>query len=212
MARVAHGHGIAAIMFGIIEILLGTVISICCFVVGEKVGNGMTTPYWAGMAYLVPGILGVVTGYTKNVGCMIAFMVVNIVALIILGSGAAVVLLYMSEVAEVLSAVSNHCITISNTCLCSYAGFGHSFSGTCAILDGMVVLLWAVVICCLLSAVVAFASSILGCASACCTPAEPIGFVMREQMPAGFQPENPGPGAAAFPPQYQPEISKNVVI
>ena len=49
-APIARGHGIGAIVIGVMEILFGLIIMICSFVVGGKIaGNSALSPYWAGI-------------------------------------------------------------------------------------------------------------------------------------------------------------------
>ncbi len=48
MARVTRGHAITAIIFGVIEVLMGIAIIVASFVAASKVSNALYSPYWAG--------------------------------------------------------------------------------------------------------------------------------------------------------------------
>ncbi len=48
MGRVTAGQGVTAIVFGVLEIIMGIVIIICSFVAATKIDNALYSPYWAG--------------------------------------------------------------------------------------------------------------------------------------------------------------------
>ena len=70
------------------EIVIGFIVTICSFALASKAKmSPAITPYWPGLIYLIPGILGVVTRCTKEDHVTIDKMVVNIIVLIVEGIG-----------------------------------------------------------------------------------------------------------------------------
>jgi len=180
MGRVTRGQGIAAIVFGIFEIIMGIVITIACFLIKEflKLFKGLLIAVFIILAaqYILPGILGIIAGAKKNIGCMIAFLVLNIIACVIQTVGIVIV--------TILTAGG-----------------------------------WTVFISSFLPVLITFGSSILGCVSVCCTPAEtndlnvqvnpyPVAVVGFPEPPQFQTPEYPGAvGGFPDPPPYEaPEV------
>lgn len=207
MGHVTRGHGIAAIIFGILEILFGTMIIIIGFVLAAKIDNPALTPYWAGFVYLLPGIIGVAAGAAKSNGCMIAFMVLNIIIFVLLGVGSILLFIGISLYSVMLTDI-NKCVSYGSTCTCTYEGTNYPFAASCeSIVTSLMPALWAVGICCLISALVTLAASILGCISSCCTTAPLTGnLVVQQQQQPGFPPVYLQQNA---PPQY---MDKNAAI
>ncbi|XP_065063805.1 uncharacterized protein LOC135690231 [Rhopilema esculentum] len=173
-APIARGHGIGAIVIGALEILFGLIIMICSFVVGGKIaGNASLSPYWAGIPYLIPGILGIVSGVTKNFCAMVAFMVLNIICFIIDGIAAILMFLIIGIWASIVSELTNNCsnrtILGKNWCYCSHNGAVYKYQvDSCSTIKTIVSLLWCIVVFAIFAAIVALAGSILGCIATCC--------------------------------------------
>eukprot|EP00112_Aurelia_sp_Birch-Aquarium-sp1_P014599 Seg3165.3 transcript_id=Seg3165.3/GoldUCD/mRNA.D3Y31 product="hypothetical protein" protein_id=Seg3165.3/GoldUCD/D3Y31 len=119
---------------------------------------------------------------------MIAYMVINIILFILVGVLSIVISIAAAAYSVVLSDVTNNCATIANECLCAYQGTSYRFGVSCDAVSTISTICWAVAVLNLLAGLLFLASSILGCASSCCTQPPPTGFVYQEQPPAQFQP------------------------
>jgi len=202
-APVKNSHGIAALVIGVLEILFGIIIMACSFAVGAKIsGQSSISPYWAGIPYLIPGILGIVSGITKNFCAMVAFMVLNIICFIIDGIAAILLFLVIGIWLAVVSELTKNC-TNSNflgkkQCTCTVDGKTSTYQvDDCDTLKSIVSLLWAIIIFAIIAALTSLAASILGCIATCCrsTPTQQTvivqqpGIIMQPQMqqqPPGY--------------------------
>eukprot|EP00112_Aurelia_sp_Birch-Aquarium-sp1_P014600 Seg3165.4 transcript_id=Seg3165.4/GoldUCD/mRNA.D3Y31 product="hypothetical protein" protein_id=Seg3165.4/GoldUCD/D3Y31 len=191
MAHVTRGQGICAIVFGVLKLLLGIAIIIIGLVLSKKIDNGVVSSYWGGFIYVVPGILGIIAGATKNNCCMIAYMVINIILFILVGIGCIVIFIAVGAYSTVISDVTNNCAASmynKNQCVCAYQGTSYTFGVSCDVISNLTSILWAVAVFYLLAGILLLASSILGCVSSCCTQPPPTGFMYQEQPPAQYQP------------------------
>ncbi|XP_065063878.1 uncharacterized protein LOC135690293 [Rhopilema esculentum] len=181
--EIQRGHSIGALVIGIMELLFGLIIVICSFVLGGKVNvSAALTPYWAGIPYVVPGILGIVVGATKNKCAMIAFMILNIICFIINGIASILIFVAIGVWAGVAAEVTSNCNYLYGHCVCRYNGQSYSYKvDSCDTLTGIVALLWAIVVFALIAAITTLAGSILGCISSCCSQNQTPGVVVIQQ-------------------------------
>jgi len=186
---VQRGHAIAALVLGIMELVFGLIIIICSFVLGGKVNAGTAlTPYWAGIPYAIPGILGIVVGATKNNCAMIAFMVLNIICFVINGVASILIFVAIGIWAGVASAVTSKCNYIGGHCICTYEGQSYSYKvDSCSTLTGVVALLWAIAIFALIAACTTLAGSIVGCIATCCANRNQPGVVVTQGHPPAYK-------------------------
>lgn len=215
MAHVTRGQGICAIVFGILKLLLGIAIIIIGFVAAAKIDNYLVSSYWAGFIFIVPGILGIIAGATKNNCCMISYMVINIILFILVGVGCIAIFILVAGYSTVLQDVTNNCYgTIANRCTCSYQGTSYTFAASCDVIANLKSILWAMAIFYLLAGILLLASSILGCASSCCTQAPPTGFIYQEQPPAQYHPSvviSSQQQMGQSPPAYAPPAKPGMI-
>lgn len=178
---VNKGHAIGALVIGALEILCALIIMICSFVVGGKMNAPASlTPYWAGIPYIVPGILGVVVGLTKNYCAMVAFMVLNIICFIIMGVSALFILLVLSIYAAVSK--GSNCTYSYGYCRCTTGGKHYLYKvSSCGTLSSILSLLYAIMIFAVFSAIASLAGSILACAATCCRGNQQPGTVIVQQ-------------------------------
>ena len=160
-------HAIAAIVFGGIESAIGVIVSITSFVMAGKARLSLSlTPYWAGLIFLIPGILGLVSGFTKNRCCMIAFMVLNIICFLV-ESIAAILLGLVFTFWKLASNVLNcRYSKMESACYCH----NERIEGvdSCDVLTTISSILTMVLVFVIISVIVSLAASILGCAAVCC--------------------------------------------
>ncbi|XP_065661986.1 uncharacterized protein LOC136084834 [Hydra vulgaris] len=195
--KLKKDHAIAGLVLGILEMLFGLIITILSFVLVGKTSLGASrSPYWAGIIFIVPGILGAVSGFTRNRGAMIAFMVLNIIALVIECIGFIVLVLVISTIA--LYATAN-----STTC-------DQNYPYNCVkVVDASVEsIAYAIIVFLILSILVALASSILGCISVCCSSKSKPTTVIIQQP--GMVMQQPGMvmQQPAYPPTYDYTVEK----
>jgi len=196
---VQKGHATATLVLGVLELLCGVLVIILAIVAANKadVGAGLS-PWWAGVVFAIPGILGIIVGCTKNNGVMIAFMVLNIIAFILQGVGAILAGIVIALWSGVLADGTKHCYRNGyRSCECSYEGSKFTISGidNCDEISSLFSTITAMLVFLIIAAVIALAGSILGCIVVCCTRSEPQGGVILQQQ---NQP----------PPYYQPQPVK----
>lgn len=217
-AKIQKGHAMAALVVGVLEIVLALIVIICSFVLSSKASlSGALTPYWAGIPYLIPGILGVATGITKNKCAMIANMILNIICFVLQGVGTILVAIVMAFWAAFASAVQKHldqnCTDTGNVCRCKVNGRWETISGIkeCGIVESIISLMYALVAMLIIAAIVALAGSIIGCVAVCCTNTTQPATVIVQQQPVAYVNQQPGgqvqyanqPGAVnEAPPGY----------
>lgn len=178
---VNKSHAIGALVIGALEILFALIIMICSFVVGGKMNaSASLTPYWAGIPYIVPGILGVVVGLTKNYCAMIAFMVLNIICFVIMGVSALLIVLVISIYSAVAKATN--CTYNYGLCTCNTNGRSYTYKvANCGTLSSILSLLYAIMIFAVLAAIASLAGSIIACAATCCRGNQQPGTVIVQQ-------------------------------
>eukprot|EP00112_Aurelia_sp_Birch-Aquarium-sp1_P014598 Seg3165.2 transcript_id=Seg3165.2/GoldUCD/mRNA.D3Y31 product="hypothetical protein" protein_id=Seg3165.2/GoldUCD/D3Y31 len=198
-APLTRGHAIGGIVIGVMELLFGLIIMICSFTLGSKIkdASGALTPYWAGIPYLIPGILGIVSGVTKNSCAMIAFMVLNIICFVVDGIAAVLLFLILGIWIAVASEIQQNCTTIAKgNCRCVYKGKTYYYKvDDCGVLKTILAMLWCIVIFAIFAAFTSLAGSILGCCATCCRKSEPQTVIVQTPMVVA------APGQQA-PPAY----------
>lgn len=180
--EILKGHAMAGLVLGAIELVLALLVIICSFVMAGKAEMSTSlTPYWAGIPFIVPGILGLVTGFTKNKCAMIAFMVLNILCFILQGLGTILVAIVVAIWAAYASAVDD-CNKIGETCYCRVDGEIKVIHGmsNCDDLKAISVLLYVIVILLVIGAIVTLAASILGCVATCCTSSPTTTVIVQQ--------------------------------
>lgn len=190
---VQKGHAIAALVVGVLECVLSLIVIICSFVMAgkAKLGAGLT-PYWAGIPFLIPGILGIATGITKNRCCMIANMVLNIICLVLQGVGTILVAIVMAFWAAIAAVVSKHvdtkCRTVGNECQCEVKNKWETVRNvtSCDVVSTIISLMYVIIAMLIISCIVALAGSIIGCASVCCSGGTQPATVIVQQQPVAF--------------------------
>ena len=84
--EIAKKHAIAALIMGIIQLILGTgLVAAPIYLASKSKISATKTPYWAGFVCFLPGVLGIIVGCKKSHRVMIINMVVNIVLFIFEG-------------------------------------------------------------------------------------------------------------------------------
>ncbi|XP_047134435.1 uncharacterized protein LOC124812199 [Hydra vulgaris] len=161
-------HAIAAIVLGGIESAIGVVLSIASSVLFRKKSSYfLYLAYCAGLIILIPGILGLGSGFTRNRSCMIVFMVLNI--LCFLAESGLVVILnfgYVGYLGQPSRAMFCMYRKEESTCFCSF----ETVRGVkdCNIASTIFSTLTLLYVFASSTIIVALSSSILGCVAICC--------------------------------------------
>ncbi|XP_065678594.1 uncharacterized protein LOC124813212 isoform X1 [Hydra vulgaris] len=165
---IEKNHAIATIALSSIELAIGVIVSIASFVIAAKANIDIfMQPYWAGLIFLIPGILGLVSGYTKSRCCMKVFMALNIICVIV---GSAWILVFCFIYTKLLNYANKFSECSYNkldfTCSCSH----HLMQGleSCEVLSAIFKLLTLDIVFVFTAVIIALSASILGCAAVCC--------------------------------------------
>ncbi|XP_066912415.1 uncharacterized protein [Clytia hemisphaerica] len=171
----SKGHVMGALVLGAIELLCGLLVIILSVVLAKKAQlPAAFSPWWAGVVFAIPGIIGVLVGVTKNYCAMIAFMVVNIIAFIIQGVGAVLLGIAMAIYLTMLSVVND--ITkcqynpVLHACQCRDGTETLTVNGvdSCGDLSGVIAMAIALIAFLAIAGCVSLAASIVGCCGTCC--------------------------------------------
>jgi len=182
----SKGHATGTLVLGVCELLCGILVIILAIVAANKadLAPGLS-PWWAGVVFAIPGIIGIVVGVTKNHCAMIAFMVLNIIAFIVQG----VVAILAGIVIGIV--VTDKCRQSAfNECTCT-ADDGSNFSikglDNCDEISSLFSTITAMLVFLVIAAIIALAGSILGCIAVCCTNNQPQGGVVYQtQQPPAY--------------------------
>jgi len=177
------GHAMAALILGGIELLCGILVIILAVVSAKKADlPAAFSPWWAGVVFAIPGVVGVIVGITKNYCSMIAFMVLNIIAFIIQGVGAVLLGIAMVIFAAAASAIQEDCAydRFNDVCRCTVDGQTLNVYGVgdCETLSSIVSMSVAIVVFLAIAACVSLAGSIVACCGTCCNNGQPQGGVV----------------------------------
>jgi len=199
MTAIQKGHGICELVFGVILSLCGLLIIILSAVMSGKAEVGAVLgPWWVGVLVLIPGILAVVGGITKKKCPTVGFLVLSIIMMILVG----IITALMAIVVAVLGAfkeVTKDCTKYGTTCKCIHNGTTFDMKGVdgdCSVISDIHGLAFGVLILMIVSVLVLFAGSILGCVAVCCNKGSEGGnttVIIQQgqvhQPPAYDQPE-----------------------
>lgn len=173
MAVIAKNHGVGALVLGAITSFCGLIIIILGAVLGGKGDGGATLgPWWSGLMFMIPGVLGIVSGLTKNKCAMIAFLVLNIIIFI----AQAIVAGLMGIVVAILGVFNefvDDCRKVPNTnsCKCTHEGKEFTLNnveGDCDIISDIYSLAAGILAMIIIACIACLAGSILGCVAVCC--------------------------------------------
>jgi len=171
MGDIKKGHAIGQLVLGAILCFCALLIIILSGVIASKGDAGaILGPWWVGLMVLIPGILGVVGGITKKKCPTIGFLVLTIIMMIIIG----IITALMAIVVAVLGAfkeATKDCVKYGTTCKCSHNGVTfdmNGIDGDCSVIGDIHGMATGVLILMIVSVLICFSGSILGCVAVCC--------------------------------------------
>lgn len=170
----SRGQTLSALILGAIELFCGILVIILAVVSSNKANlPGAFSPWWAGVVFAIPGVLGVIVGMTKNYGVMIAFMVINIIAFVIQGVGAVLLFIAMAIFVSYAATIDKYCKynNISRQCVCtpdSGSAFVIDGISSCGELSSIASMAIAICVFLIIAGCISLAASIVGCCSTCC--------------------------------------------
>lgn len=181
---VSKGYATGAIVTGIITGVCGLA-SVIIGGVWAGYGGGGGFGIWSGIGMVVIGILGICTFIYRKKGPAIAFLVMNIIFIIICGITAA-----LAGIAALIFAIwveyldTSGCQTIGDKCVCSGSTALTYDLSDCDELKVMRNCLTALVAFSAIGCISTFAGSIVGCCIACCQkPAAVPAVIVVNQPP-----------------------------
>jgi hypothetical protein len=197
---IQKSHGIGGLVIGGIISFCGFLIIILGAVLGGKGDGGATLgPWWAGLMFMIPGILGIVSGVTKNKCAMISFLVLCIIIFIV----EAIITGLMGIIVAILGVFNeyaNDCTKVnSNTCKCNHNGSTFTLNGVdgdCDVIKDIYSLAAGVLAMMIIGCIACLAGSILGCVAVCCKNSAPAATTVIIQQGQG------GNGTQQNPPPY----------
>lgn len=199
-------HAVGGLVIGALQLVCGLLIIILSAVIAGKADAGaILGPWWAGVLFMIPGILGVVAGVTKNRCPMIAFLVLNIIIFI----AQAIVTALMGLIVAILGAfkeVTKECVKVgTSTCKCNHKGTTftmHGIDGDCKVIGDIHSMGLGVLAVLIIAVIITLAGSIMGCVAVCCNNSQPAPTTVIIQQ------GNAGPGGQQPPAYSQPEPVK----
>ncbi|XP_046363800.2 uncharacterized protein LOC124140321 [Haliotis rufescens] len=149
---------------------------------GHNTNSYGDAPIWAlGFAYIVPGLIGLISAFTKQKGVYITHMVFSIISLLVMGIFFIVGILAMAGLAV---SHPSQCTPIGDKCVCTTSDFttptpiDMSCDDINAIYAMAIVLVLVLVFAWILTLVCTILSGILACRH------EPVGGVIIQRIPA----------------------------
>lgn len=185
MGKIAKGSAMTAAVLGTLAFLFGTGVSISAWILNSKVSQFYVSSgdvnitfknyWWGGITYVVPGILGIIAGCTRNVTAMVFYMIFNILCLLSSIAVSILVALYIVAWAIIEAVIQNGgcadttSIFYSKQCTCiDYEGNAYVLNNlSCSDVTSIQSILAAIVALASISSLIAFISSYVSCCALC---------------------------------------------
>jgi len=172
---ISHQHAKAALVIGIIEVVLGVgLVAICIALntIAKSSTNDIpASPFMNVGALIGFGMTGITVGIRKNKCLMTCFMVENIILTVVQGASAVFLMLVVVVLKVFVGHIGDYCSTVNGSCVCSYTGTTHTIKDLddCEQLGSITTLLTVMLGITVSSVILGFTASIFGCVSVCCT-------------------------------------------
>ena len=180
--KIAKKHAIAAIIMGIIQLILGTGLVTALIYLSSKTKITVKTPYWAGFVCFLPGVLGIIVGCKKSHCVMIINMIVNIILFIFEGI-VSVILVVATKLW--IRYGNTKCRRIRDVCTCSLVNGGKPLiiltPEACQIIKTATFIFHIMAVFFITATVMTFIASIIGCCSVCSTRKQQGIHVMQQE-------------------------------
>lgn len=185
MGKIAKGSAMTAAVLGTLAFLFGTGVSISAWILNSKVSHfyvasddvniSFRNYWWGGITYVVPGILGIIAGCTRNVTAMVFYMIFNILCLLSSIAVSILVALYIVAWAIIEAVIQNggcrdtSSIFYTKQCTCTdYDGNAYVLNNvSCSDVTSIQTILAAIVALASISSLIAFISSYVSCCALC---------------------------------------------
>lgn len=174
-----------AAVLGTLAFIFGLGVSICSWVLSAKVSTFYISSsgtsdirfknyWWGGLTYIVPGILGIIAGCTRNVTAMVFYMIFNLLCLL----SSIVVTIFVGLLIVAWAVIetiiqSGQCIdsgySYAKQCTCTdYDGETYVINNmTCSDVTSIQSILTAIIALASISSLIAFVSSYVSCCALC---------------------------------------------
>jgi len=212
MAKINKGFAMSCAVLGVLAFIFGLGVSICSWILSGKVSNlnfstrdsyyqsttsiNFKSYWWGGLFYLLPGIMGILAGCTRNVTAMVFYMIFNILCLIssVLVSILVAVAMVAWSVIEVISQ-QGQCVTstgafMAKGCVCSdNDGNVYTLRNiTCSDVASVQTILAAIVVLASISSLLAFVASYISCCALCNQTPDTTTVILPHHGAASYQP------------------------
>ena len=167
--EIAKKHAIAAIIMGIIQMILGTgLVATPIYLASKTKINTTKTPYWTGFVCFLAGVLGIIVGCKKSHRVMVINMIANIVLFIFEGI---VSVILVVAVRLLVNHGDSKCRRIGDHCACSLVNGGKPLTiitpEACQIIKTVTLTFHIVASLFVTVTAMTFIASIIGCCSVC---------------------------------------------
>jgi len=232
MARLQKGHAMTVAVMATLCLIFGAGVSIVSWVISSKSPTSVTfrsdtqqgnvsfsTYWWGGLGFVIPGILGIIAGCTRNTCVMIFYLVFNILSLLASLAMSVFVAILIVAWASVDQRLNEQyfggCRTIMDSCVCGDDERLEiwTLNGvTCDEILSLKTLLMALIALGAISTLLSFIASYVSCCSLCNQEQEPSGVIIQQAHQPGmvinqhsnYQQAQPNMGYAQQPPVYHP--------
>jgi len=218
------GGGVAVVAW-ILKSRNATSVTVTSLNGGSDVSFSFSSYWWGGLGFAIPGILGIIAGFTRNSCVMAFYLVFNILSCIAsIGMSVLVAMLVVSwgAVDDRLNNYFSGCISnpIFKQCICSDIEYTWTIDGAnCEDILDLKTLLFVLIACSGIASLVSFIATYVSCSSMCNQEQEPSGIIIQQarqptivvNQQSNFnqaQPQQPNMGYAqqnmgyAQPPPY----------
>jgi len=202
MARLQKGHATTVAVMATLCLIFGGAAAVVAWIISSKsptsvyllsstgsadIPFSFTSYWWGGLGFLIPGILGVIAGCTRNSCVMVFYLVFNILSLLAaLGMSVLVAILVIAwEAVDVrLNSYVSGCINampIAKACVCTDIESVWTINGVnCEDIAGLKTLLMVLIACSALSSLLSFIATYVSCCSLCNQEQEPSGIIIQQ--------------------------------
>lgn len=216
MAKIQKGFALSAAIIGTLCLLFGVATSICAWVLASKADFSFTTTegystetksfgtyWWGGIGFAVPGILGIVAGCTRNTVAMVFYLIFNLICILCSMAVSILVALVVVLWAVVNNLYQNgDCNDLMGSCYCKdYDNTYVMHNVPCSNIDGIQVVLIAIIAMSSISTLLAFIASYISCCALCNQEHEHPTVIIQ-----------PGPGAYQAPIMVQSHGNPTMVV
>lgn len=165
--------------------------------------------WWGGLIYVLPGLIGLLAGCTRNVTLMVLYLIFNLVCCIcslVVVVVCALVLIVWVNIDEVLhtgTCQSSPMHSFAKSCTCSGDDVKFTlYGGNCEVFMSVQVIIGAMISLAAVSSLLSFIASYISCCSLCNQENTDVGSIIISGGAGVYQPPPVVVSNTAYPNQY----------